>query len=63
MQHFGVDHVGKSRLRFVFDDAVVSFSVAADATLEDIAQTFDKLASQHYGNPIAIEVTLAALPG
>ena len=63
MQHFDVDHARSSRLRFVFDDAVVSFSVAADTTLEDIARTFDELAPQHHGNPIAIEVTLAALPG
>ena len=62
MQHFNVDHAGNNRLRFIFDDAVVSFSVAADATLEDIARTFGELAPQHYGNPLAIEVILAVPP-
>jgi len=37
MQPIQVDHSGGSRLRFVFDDAVFSFGLAAKATFEDIA--------------------------
>ena len=42
-------------LRFVFDDAVVSFSLAANATFEDIARTLEQLAPRHYGDPLAID--------
>ena len=59
MQLNQVDHAGDSRLRFLFDDAVVSFSLAANATFEDVARTLDELAPQRYGNPVAIDVTLA----
>jgi CheY-like chemotaxis protein len=47
------------RVRFLFDDAVVSLSLAADATFEDIARTLDELARRHHGKPVAIDVTLA----
>jgi hypothetical protein len=50
------------RLRFVFDDAVVSLSLAADATLGDVAQQWAELLQRHRGQPIAIDVTLP-LPG
>jgi hypothetical protein len=38
---------------------VVSFSLAANATFEDIARTFGELSNQRYGDPVAIDVTLA----
>ncbi len=53
-----MDNAGANRLRFVFDDAVVSFRLAAEATFEDIAQTFGELAPRHHGNPVVIDVTL-----
>jgi hypothetical protein len=59
MQSVQVDHTGDTRLRFVFDDGVVSFSLAAHATFEDIARTLGELAQQHYSNPLAIDVTFA----
>jgi hypothetical protein len=59
MQPIQVDHAGDNRLRFVFDGAVVSFSLAAHATFEDIARTLGELAQQHYNNPLAIDVTFA----
>jgi hypothetical protein len=58
-----LDNAGDNRLRFVFDDAVVSFRLAADATFEDVALTFDELAPQHHGNPVAIDVTLGSSQG
>jgi hypothetical protein len=60
MQSVRLYHAEDNRLRFVFDDAVVSFRLAANATFEDIARTLAELAPQHYGDPLAIDVTLAA---
>ena len=48
-----------SRLRVVFDDAVVSFGLAVNATFEDIARTMGELSNRRYGDPVAIDVTLA----
>jgi hypothetical protein len=59
MQPIQVDHAGDNRLRFVFDDAVVSLNLAAHATFEDIAWTLGELAQQHCSNPLAIDVTFA----
>jgi hypothetical protein len=47
-----------NRLRFVFDDAVVSLRFPADATLEDIACSLTALVPHHDDTPIAIDVTL-----
>lgn len=49
-----------NRVRFVFDDAVVSFRLPASATFEDVARTWGEFTPQHHGNPIAIVVTMAA---
>ncbi len=61
MQFNNVAHAGDGRLRFVFDDAVVSFRLPANATLEDVARTWRELTPEHHGNPIAIDVTMAVL--
>ncbi len=63
MQIILVDHTGDSRLRFVFSGTVVSFSLAANATFEDIAHVLRELEPQSYGNPLAIDVILAVPPG
>ena len=39
MQAAQVGHLGDSRLRFVFGDTVLSFSLASDATYEDVARS------------------------
>lgn len=52
-----VDHTGESRLRFFFDDAVVSFSVSRDVTFGDIAGLLDELPNPRFGNPRAIDIT------
>jgi len=62
MQHIQPDPACGSRLRFVFSDAVVSLSLPADATFEDIARNLGELAPTRYGDPVAIDVTLARLP-
>ena len=62
MQPIQVDHAGDNRLRFVFDDAVVSLNLAAHATFEDIARTLGELEPMRYGIPVSINVTLAAPP-
>jgi len=54
------DPVGNRRLRFVFDDAVLTFPLAAGATFEDIARTLAEVASRHAGEPVAIDITLPA---
>jgi hypothetical protein len=60
MRPIHVDHGGDRRLRFVFNHAVVSFGLAADATCEDIAQTLAGLSIGRYGKPIAIDVVLGS---
>ena len=57
MQAFDV--AGVNRLRFVFDDTVLSLSLAADATFNDIAQALTALPRSPCRGPIAIDVTVA----
>ncbi len=49
-----------NRLRFVFDDDVVSLVFPGDATLEDVACSLETLGPRHYEAPLSIDVTLAA---
>jgi hypothetical protein len=63
MQPVKVDHAGGSRLRFVFDDSVVSFNLAADVTFGEIARTLSDLSNRRYGNPVAIDVILGSRDG
>ena len=58
MQSIQADHARDSRLRFVFNHSVMSFSVAPDATFGEVARTLGGLSSRRYGNPVAIDVTL-----
>jgi hypothetical protein len=58
-----MDNAGDSRLRFVFGDTVVSSSLAANATFEDVARTLGELSNERYGNPVAIDVTLGSREG
>lgn len=63
MQPNQFNHSGNARLRFVFDNAVVSFGLAADLTPHEIARTLDQLSDRHYGKPLAIDVTLDSPDG
>ena len=53
----------QSRLRIVFDDAVVSLSLAAEETLGEIARRLSELSDQRRRRPVAVEVTLGLRPG
>ena len=63
MQSIQANHIKDSRLRFVFNRSVMSFSVASDATFGEIAQTLGELSKRRYGNPVAIDVTLKRCGG
>lgn len=52
-----------SRLRVVFDDAVVSFRLAPDATLVDVARALGALTPHHPGSPVSVDVRFAAPAG
>ena len=51
-----------SRLRFVFSDTVVSFRVAADVTLGEIASRCGEVSDRLTSHPIAVDVTIG-VPG
>ena len=57
---FKLENAEINRLRFVFDDDVVSLGFPVDATLEDVACSLDKLGPHHNNAPIAIDITLVA---
>jgi len=59
MQPIKVGQAADSRLRFVFSDRVVSLSLAADATFEDIARALGEFSNPEYRNPVSIDVTLS----
>ena len=54
--------VRSSRLRMVFDDAVVFCKLATGATLANIAEAWDAATSLHDGDTIAIAVTIDPTP-
>ncbi len=58
MQHIDSRNARSSRLRFVFDDTVVSLTLAGNSNLEDIAWTLGEL-SPRYGKPLAVDITLS----
>ncbi len=63
MQHRQIGDAGEAHLRIVFDSAVVSLLLETDATFEDVARALGDLSGQGYGDAVAIDVTLPALPG
>ena len=44
----------RHRLRFVFQDRVVSFAVA-DLSFGEVARTLRELVPEHYGEPVSID--------
>ncbi len=46
-------------LRIVFDREVLSFGLAAGATFGDVARALRSVPRKTYGNPLAIDVTVA----
>jgi len=63
MYAISVDQPQDGRLRFLFDDAVVSVDLAPNATFADIALALDHVKQTHHGHPVAIDVMLAVSPG
>jgi hypothetical protein len=60
MQPMRNEHANDSRLRFVFDDGVVAFALAADATVGEVARLWDNVSRWHVGQAVGIDVTVAA---
>ena len=63
MQSIQIDHAKDSRLRFVFNHSVMSFSLASDATFGEVAQTLGALSNRRHGNPVAIDIKLKRCDG
>ncbi len=53
------DVAGINRLRFVFDNKVLSLGLAADATFQDVAHALSALSPSAGHGLISIDVTLA----
>jgi hypothetical protein len=49
-------HADGSLLKLVFEDAVVAFDLAADATMADVARRLHELKFRYYAHPRAIVV-------
>ena len=58
MQNVCIDRLGDSRLRLIYKDTEMSFLLAANATLGEVARTLDDISKQRFDNPVAIYVTL-----
>jgi hypothetical protein len=63
MDTISADQPQDGRLRFLFDDTVVSVGLAPNATFGDIALALDHVKQTHHGHPVAIDVKLAVSPG
>ncbi len=57
------DDTGENRLRFIFNDTVVSLNLATEVTLEEIAQRLGTLSTRRYGTPVSIDITLGSREG
>ena len=62
MQARRVVNPRSNRLRFVFGSKVVSFRLSPEATFEDVAVRFGRLATKHAETPVGIAVTFATKP-
>jgi hypothetical protein len=62
MRSFQSGH-GANRMRVVFDDRVLSFTLADDTTYGDVAQALHRLSDRPYGKAVAVSVTLPGPSG
>lgn len=60
MQPTRAAHAQQNRLRFVFNENVVSFDTTTGVTFGEVASALGRLSSRRYGNPIAIDVTVGS---
>jgi len=63
MHPIHADNARDSRLRLVFNDTVMSFDLAADATFGEIARTLGEQSCRRHGHAIAIDVRLKRYDG
>ncbi len=61
MQQIQSERVAAHSLRFAFDDAVISLTVAPGATFEDVALLWGEMSVERHGNPVDIKLTFASL--
>lgn len=54
-------HQDDTRLRFVFDNRVISLDLATDLTYWEVAETLHDL-RKRYGDPIAIDIVKGSRP-
>lgn len=56
-------HTGlaEDRLRIVFNDTVVSFDLAVDITLGEVARALDDLSSRHTSAAVEVDVTVQTI--
>lgn len=62
MHRISADQPQDGRLRFLFEDTVVSVGLAPNATFGDIALALDQVKQAHHRHPVAIDVLFAVLP-
>ncbi len=48
----------RNRIRFVFHDSIVAQELPFNATYGDVARSWAEVASQHYSNPLAVDVRM-----
>jgi hypothetical protein len=58
MRSIHVGHPLRNRIRVIFDDTVMSFSLSADTTFGEIAGLLGKLLDRRHGNPAVVDITL-----
>jgi hypothetical protein len=59
VSHTQIGEPGNGRLTFVFEDEVVSFEIATNATCSDIAWALDEMRARGVRSLVMIDVTLA----
>ncbi len=62
MYNISANQPQDGRLRFMFDDTVVSVGLAPNATFGDIALALDHVKQTHHGHPVAVDVMFAVPP-
>lgn len=60
MRQAHVDQTVGDRLRFVFQDAVVSYSVFGVVTFGEVAQAMSELSRRRRRAPVAVDLTMGS---
>ena len=62
MRQISVQGLRPNRVRAVFDDDVVFFTLPQGATLAQLADCLGELGRQHIGSPVSLQVEFGSLP-